>query len=169
MGMTIRFLRNKVVEVEPLSDGSLAVSWRLTDDLLKAEVVLRVQPPDLEILEAEARLERLPFEDWPSAPELIKQVEGVRVGPGLRKIVAGLLGGPQGCSLLAHAVLEASNAVILHFTRPGLEAAEAIEDEALIDATREMLKHNPRLIRSCVAFQDDSPIMRGLDLEGATK
>ena len=25
-------------------------------------------------------------------------------------------------------------------------------------------KHNPRLIRSCVAFQDDSPIMQGLDL-----
>ena len=103
--MTIRFLRNKVVEVEPLSDGSLAVAWRLTDDLLRAEVDLRVQPPDLEILEAEARLERLPLKEWASAPELIKKVEGVRVGPGLRKIVAGLLGGPQGCSLLVHAVL----------------------------------------------------------------
>jgi hypothetical protein len=54
--------------------------------------------------------------------------------------------------------------VILHFTRPGLQAAEAIEDDALIAATREMLKHNPRLVRSCVAFQDDSPIMQGLDL-----
>ena len=49
--MTIRFLRNKVVEVEPKKDGSLAVSWRLTDDLLKAEISLRVQPPDLEIVE----------------------------------------------------------------------------------------------------------------------
>ena len=66
--------------------------------------------------------------------------------------------------LLVHAVLEASNAVILHFTRPGLQAAEAVEDEALIAATREMLKYNPRLVRSCVAFQDDSPIMQGLDL-----
>ena len=114
--------------------------------------------------EAEARLERLPLEDWASAPELIKKVEGVRVGPGLRKIVAGLLGGPRGCPLLVHAVLEASNAVILHFTRPGLQAAEAIEADALIAATREMLKQNPRLLRSCVAFQDDSPIVQGLDL-----
>ena len=167
--MTIRFLRNKVVEVEPLSDGDLAVSWRLTDDLLLAEVDVRVRPPDLEIVGAEARLERLPLKAWSSAPELVKKVEGVRVGPGLRKIVAGLLGGPNGCPLLAHAVLEASNAVILHFTRPGLEAAEAIEEEALIGATREMLKHNPRLIRSCVAFQDDSPIMQGLDLDGAAR
>ena len=65
--MTIRFLRNKVVEVEPLSDGSLAVSWRLTDDLLKAEINLKVQPPDLEIVEAEATLERLVPEAWRGA------------------------------------------------------------------------------------------------------
>ena len=44
--MTIRFLRNKVVEVEPQPDGSIAVSWRLTDDLLKAEVDIKVKPPD---------------------------------------------------------------------------------------------------------------------------
>lgn len=162
--MTIRFLRNKVVEVEPLPDGDLGVSWRLTDDLLKAEIELRVRPPDLEIVEAKAKLERLPLKAWSSAPELIKKVEGVRVGPGLRKIVAGLLGGPEGCPVLVHAVLEASNAVILHFTRPGIQAGERLEGEILIAATREMLKFNPRLIRSCIAFQDDSPIMQGIDL-----
>jgi hypothetical protein len=162
--MTLRFLRSKVVEVEPLSDGSLAVSWRLTDELLKVEVNLRVQPPDLEIVEAEAKLERFPLKHWSSAPELVKKVEGVRVGPGLRKIVAGLLGGPEGCWLLVHAVLEASNAVILHFTRPGIQAGDKLEDEVMMVATRAMLKSNPRLIRSCIAFQDDSPIMQGLDL-----
>ncbi|MGD9194308.1 MAG: hypothetical protein PVH58_20470, partial [Desulfobacterales bacterium] len=62
--MTIRFLRNKVVEVEPQSDGSLVVSWRLTDDLLKASVTLTVQPPDLEIIEAEAKMERLVPRAW---------------------------------------------------------------------------------------------------------
>ncbi len=76
--MTIRFLRNKVVEVEPQADGELAVSWRLTDDLLNAEVNLKVQPPDLEIVEAEAKLSRLVSRAWSSAPELIKKIEGVR-------------------------------------------------------------------------------------------
>jgi hypothetical protein len=161
--MTIRFLRNKVVEVEPQADGSLAVSWRLTDDLLKAEVNLKVQPPDLEILEAEAKLERCVPKAWQSAPELIKKVEGVRIGAGLRKIVEGLLGGEKGCSVLAHAVLESSNAVILNFTRPGVQMLEGLKDDEKLSLTREMLKSNPRLIRSCVAFQDDSPIMQGLD------
>ena len=162
--MTVRFLRNKVVEVEPLSDGCLAVSWRLTDDLLKAEINLKVQPPDLEIVEAAAILERLVPDAWRSAPEWIKKAEGVRIGSGLRKIVQGLLGGQNGCALLAHAVLECANAVILNFTRPGVQMLEGLPDDEKTSMTREMLKNNPRLIRSCVAFQDDSPIMQGLDL-----
>jgi hypothetical protein len=160
--MTIRFLRNKVVEVNPLSDGSLAVSWRLTDDLLKAEVNLRVQPPDLEIVQAEAVLDRLVPRAWSTAPEIIKKIEGVRVGAGLRKIVQGLLNGPNGCSVLAHAVLESANAVILHFTRPVVQVGESLEGEEKLANLREMIKNNPRLVKSCVAFQDDSPIMQSL-------
>ena len=162
--MTIRFLRNKVVEVSPLSDGSLAVSWRLTDDLLKAEVNLTVQPPDLEIVKAEARLDRLVPRRWSTASDLIKKIEGVRVGAGLRKIVQGLLGGPNGCMVLVNAVLESANAVILHFTRPVIQVGENLEGDDKLANLREMIKNNPRLVRSCVAFQDDSPIMQ--DLEG---
>ena len=58
--MTLKFLRNKVVEVTPSSDGTLDVSFRLTDDLLKIEVQLNVLPPELEIVGAEARSERFP-------------------------------------------------------------------------------------------------------------
>jgi len=161
--MTIRFLRNKVVEVNPMPDGGIAVSWRLTDDLLKAEVNLKVQPPDLEIVEAEAGLDRLVPKAWSTAPELIKKIEGVRVGAGLRKIVQGLLGGPNGCSVLVHAVLESANAVILHFTRPVIQVGESLEGEEKLANLREMIQNNPRLVRSCVAFQDDSPIMQSID------
>jgi hypothetical protein len=101
---------------------------------------------------------------WASAPDLIKKAEGVRIGGGLRKIVKGLFGGEKGCVLLEQAVLECSNAVILNFTRPGVQMLEGLKDEEKVSLTREMLKTNPRLIRSCVAFQDDSPIMQGLDL-----
>jgi hypothetical protein len=161
--MTLRFLRNKVVEVDPQLDGNLAVSWRLTDDLLKINVNIKVQLPDLEIAEAEARMGRLVPRAWLSAPELIKKIEGVRIGAGLRKIAQGLLGGPKGCPMLVHAVLESSNAVILHFTRPVIQVGERLEGEKKLANLREMIKNNPRLVRSCVAFQDDSPIMQNLD------
>jgi len=163
--MTLKYLRNKVVEVEPRPDGNLTVSWRLTDDLLKAEVQLIVQPPELEIIKTEARLERYPPRSCREASERIKRVEGISIGSGLRKILAGLLGGADGCSILMDAVLECSNAVILHFTRPGIEAGENITDpDEKLAATREGIKSNPRLIRSCISFQDDSPIMKGLNL-----
>jgi hypothetical protein len=163
--MTLRFLRNKVVEVSPQADGRLAVSWRLTDDLLMAEVDICVQLPDLEIVEARAELKRLVPRAWSQAGELIQKIEGVRIGAGLRKIVQGLLGGAQGCPLLVHAVLESANAVILHFTRPVLQASEKLEGDDMLAGLKEMVKNNPRLVRSCVAFQDDSPIMQGLDSE----
>ena len=148
-GMTIRFLRNKVVEVEPLSDGSLAVSWRLTDDLFKAQVNLRVQPPDLEIVEAEAKLERFVPKEWLSAPELVKKAEGVRVGSGLRKIVSGLLGGPKGCSLLVHAVLEASNAVILRGGKEAVHSNAAIADVLIEGGCKKGLpEHAVQLVRT---------------------
>ena len=163
--MTLLFLRNKVVEVEPRTDGTLMVSWRLTDDLLKAEVELIIQIPELEIIQAEARLERYPPPFSQDVQELIKKVEGVSIGSGLRKILAGLLLEPGGSSLLLDGVLECCNAVILHFTRPGIEAGEAIADpEEKVAALRERIKTNPRLVRSCIAFQDESPLMQGLDL-----
>ncbi len=107
----------------------MAVYRRQTDYFLKAQIKLKFQPPDLEIVEAEAILERLVPDAWRSAPELIKKVEGVRIGSGLRKIVQGLLGGENGCALLSHAILECSNAVILNFTRPGVQMLEGLSDE----------------------------------------
>ena len=163
--MTIRFLRNKVAEVSPQADGNIAVSWRQTDDLLKAEVNITVQLPDLEIVEATAELNRLVPQAWSNAAELIKKVEGVRVGGGLRKIAQGLLGGPNGCPVLVHAVLESANAIILHFTRPLLQTSEILEGDEMLASLKEMVKNNPRLVRSCVAFQDDSPIMQGIGPE----
>lgn len=163
--MIQRFLRNKVVEVEPRPDGTLEVSWRLTDDLLKAEVRVVVQLPDMEILEADADLGRFLPQGGENASELIKKIEGINIGGGLRKIVAGLLGGPEGCPILVNAVLESANAVILHFTRPGLHLSEAITDpKEKKEGFQLMLQSNPRLVRSCIAFQDDSPLMEGLNL-----
>ncbi len=159
--MTIQFLRNKVVEVEPQADGTIRTSWRLTDDLLQADVNLQVQPPDLEIVQADAELGRLVPEAWRSASELIKKIEGVRIGSGLRKIVQGLLGGDSGCPVLVQAVLESSNAVILHFTRPVLQQGEGLEGNDEQAFLCNLIENNPRLVRSCVAFQDDSPIMKG--------
>jgi DUF2889 family protein len=163
--MTIKFFRNKLVEVEPLSPTELVVSWRLTDDLLKLDVTLKVQIPEMEILEADAEVGRMPPENCKDAAEKIKMIEGITIGGGLRKIVRGILGGEDGCSLLVDAVLESANAVILHFTRPGIQIMESLTDpQQRLEGFQAMLKSNPKLVRSCISFQDDSPLMKGLNL-----
>ena len=163
--MTIKFFRNKVVEVEPQSPTELLVSWRLTDDLVRLDVKLTIQIPEMEIMEAEASSGRFPGQNCIDVDEKIKMIEGVPIGAGLRKIVNGVLGGEEGCDLLIDAVLESANAIILHFTRPGIQIMESLtEPEQKIEALQAMLKANPKLVRSCISFQDESPIMQGLEL-----
>jgi len=165
--MTVAFMRTKVVEAEPVADDMVAVSWRLTDDLTAVEMEFMFQLPDLEITEAKARVKRSIYREGVDAAAAVSKVVGVRIGPGLRKIVRGLIGGATGNIDLTEGVLDCCNAVILHFTLPGIEAGEQhrdISDEERIELMREMVKANPRLPRSCIAFADDSPIMAGLNL-----
>ena len=160
--MILDFIRNKIVEVEPLSNGTLAVFWRLKDSLVDAEVELNIKPPDLEITEAKARLRYYAHKECLTSPGLIDKVKGVRVGPGLRKIVRGLLGGSEGCEVMTNAVLECCNAVILHYTRYTLQPADDFDADAKIESAKATLKANPRMAGSCVVFADDSPVMQGL-------
>jgi hypothetical protein len=162
--MTLAFQRNKIVEVEPLSEGALCVYWRLKDNLMDGEVRLEIRLPDLEIVEAQGRLARMAHPLCAGAPALLQKVVGVRVGPGLRKIVRGLMGGGAGCDELAEGVLDCCNAVILHFTVPQIQATETGSEAERRERFHAMVRFNPRLVRSCVAFADDSPLMQGLDL-----
>jgi hypothetical protein len=161
--MTVSFMRNKVVEVESLTDGTLSISWRIVDTLTEAEIQMKVRPPDLEITEARARWVRSPHPECTQAQELIGKITGVRVGPGMRKIVHGLLGGSAGCAELKEGVLECANAVILHFTVPQIQANARGTEEERRKRYQDMLRFNPRLVRSCIAFADDSPLMEGLN------
>jgi hypothetical protein len=160
-------MRNKVVEVKPRADGGLDVHWRLSDDLIDLEIEMTFEVPDLEIVAAGARVRRSVFAGGIDAGEAIHRVEGVRVGPGLRKIVRGLLGGDQGSIELTEGVLECCNAVILHFTLPGIQLGEQYRDAPEAERlalSKAMIEANPRLLRSCIAFADDSPIVQALNL-----
>ena len=159
--MILDFFRNKILEVEPLADGALMVRWRLKDSLMEAAVDLKIQPPDLTITEADATLERAIHSECLAAREWIRKVVGVRVGSGLRKIVGGTLGQPDGCRVLTAAVLESANAAILHFTRYTLQPGAALSDAEKIEGARAILKSNPRMAGSCVVYAPDSPVMNG--------
>jgi hypothetical protein len=159
--MILDFFRNKIVEVEPLPDGALMVYWTLKDSLMEASVQLKIQPPDLAITEAHASFKRAAHEQCRAVQEMIQKVVGVRIGSGLRKIVRGTLGQPDGCGVLTAAVLESANAVILHFTRYTLQPGDGVSDEEKIKGAKAILKSNPRMAGSCVVYAEGSPVMQG--------
>ncbi|MBW1819130.1 MAG: DUF2889 domain-containing protein [Deltaproteobacteria bacterium] len=159
--MILDFYRNKIVEVEPLPDGALAVYWRLKDSLMEAAVELKIMPPDLAITEANASLKRAVHEECRAVQDMIQKVVGVRIGAGLRKIVRGTLGEQDGCQVLTAAVLESANAVILHFTRLTLQPGDDVGDEEKIEGAKAILKTNPRMAGSCVVYAEGSPVMQG--------
>jgi len=163
--MTVSFLRTKTTTVRPLDGGALEVEWIVKDDLLDAQVRLMVRPPDLEIVEASATIQRHVHPGYAAAAERIKKVVGIRIGPGLRKIVTGLISAERGADELVEAVLEASGAVILHYTLPQIRAGEGMTPDELRRANRTLLEHNPRMLGSCVAWQPGSPLLKELEVE----
>jgi hypothetical protein len=158
--MILDFYRNKVVEVNPMPDGALAVRWQLKDSLMEASVDLKIVPPELTITEADATIRRPVHGACQDASEMIRKVVGVRIGAGLRKIVRGMLGERDGCQVLTAAVLESANAVILHFTRLTLQPGDDVSDEEKIEGAKAILKSNPRMAGSCVVYAPDSPVMQ---------
>jgi hypothetical protein len=163
--MTVSFLRNKTVTVQGAADGALRVVWRLVDDLSEIEVELTVKPPDLSITAAEARINNHTHPGYAEVADALEKVVGVRIGPGLRKIVTGLLPSAPGADELVEAVLESCNAVILHFTLPHIRAGEKMSDEERREANIKMLEMNPRMLGSCVAWQPGSPLLEALGIE----
>jgi hypothetical protein len=163
--MTLAYIRNKVVAVEPMEEGNLLITWRLVDSLTEAEIRMKVRLPDLEITEARSRLERSPHPECAAALDSVQKVVGVRVGPGLRKIVHGLMRGSAGCAELIEGILECANAAILHFTVPQVEANAKGSEEERRKRYQDMLRFNPRLARSCIAFADDSPLLEGMNVK----
>jgi hypothetical protein len=163
--VTVSFLRKKSVTVEPGEGGALRVVWRLDDDLTEAELRLVVQPPDLTITAIEASLPRYAHPGYAEVAKSISRVKGVRISSGLRKIVTGLLPAAPGGDELVQGVLEACNAVILHFTLPHIRAGERMTPEQALAANRLLLQTNPRMLGSCVAWQPGSPLVKALEAE----
>jgi len=160
--MAVEFMRNKWVEVVRESQKTLRVQGHIRDTVTSLTMGLEVRLPDLEIVSADAKLERVPYAVCEDVDRLMRKARGVRIGPGLRKIGTGIMGGLSGCPVVVNLFMECCNAVILSFTLPQLERILKGSEEERVDGFRQMLKTNPRLQRSCVAFADDSPLMKGL-------
>ena len=92
MAHIISFSRSRCTTVEESSDGRMTCICRVTDNLLDARVQIQATLPDLEIMSIESRAEHCLIKGMAEARERLKSLLGVRIGPGLLKIIKGLMG-----------------------------------------------------------------------------
>ena len=157
------FFRNRCTTVERVDDQTTRSTCRVQDTLLEAWVEILVKAPDLEIVGVKGQIRRSGEGDRTDISPDLLQVLGARVGPGIKKIIRGLIANGPLVETLSTLLDECCNGVILSFTRDVLVLAP--QDRAgEKDFFSNMVRANPRLYNSCAALSADSPLMADLAL-----
>jgi len=127
-------------------------------------VEILVKAPDLEIVGVRGEVRRSGEGDRTDLDQDLQPVLGARVGPGIKKIIRGLIADGPWVETLAILLDECCHGVILSFTRDVLVLAP--QDRAGEKAFfSNMVRANPRMYNSCAALSADSPLMADLVLE----
>ncbi|MBU1905291.1 MAG: hypothetical protein KJ573_17105 [Proteobacteria bacterium] len=156
------FSRNNATTVEQLDDETMVSSCRLQDTLTDLFVEMRVKTPHLEITEIHGEIRRPSETKDPNIHQTLRKVIGTRVGPGIKKIVKGLMGETATEKKLVFMIGECCNGIILSFTKQVLLAAPT-EKRKEREFFAAMVENSPRLYNSCAALSPESPLMDGIE------
>jgi len=168
MANILKFTRNRCTSVERIDEETMRASCRLRDTLTEALVEITVRLPDLEIIDIKGEtIQTYREECAKTSPEALRKVIGIRIGPGMLKMIKGLIGGGTDCKQLVFMVEECCHGVILSFTKEVLITSprpKELEDAKAFYA--KMLKENIRLYNRCAAFAPGSSLVEGIEPPG---
>ena len=167
--MILDFQSHNLTMVEEIDSGLWRITLRADDNLFSATIILDVKAPVLDIRSATLSVDRDVVGLIPDLSGAENRLVGVRVGPGMTKIVREVVGGPSGSDRVAELTLEAMEMLVNSITVPELrKAAEqggvepasygddsvsSLNDRVIgLDMIRK-LAANPRLKDSCAAFK----------------
>jgi len=156
------FSRNRCTAVEQMDEQTMRSSCYLQDPLREASVEILVKLPDLEITSAGGKMMRSVGEEKIDMVESLQKVVGIRIGPGLRKILQGVMGRSATHKQLIFMVEECCSGVILAFTKEVMLSAP--QDKWMEkDYFENRVRSNPRLYNSCAALAPGSPLVEGIE------
>lgn len=151
--------RNKHVARENVGEH-LRIHARVHESFFSGSVTIMMRVSDLEIVSLQAEMPRPINEECVAALPLLQQAVGMRIVEGLTKRMDGLIGHSRGCTHMTNLVLEACHTAAVGFRQ--IRMAQALAAGlSPDDFYREWIKTRPKELRnSCVAFADDSPLLR---------
>lgn len=162
MAEILCFSRNRATSVEQIDARSVRAGCRLQDSLMDAYVEITATLPDLEITRVAGEISRSPSETRLDAAKTLERFTGTRIGPGIRKIIRGLIGHSPEEKQLAYMLEECCEGIILIYTKAVL--VNAPKDRASErEYFKKMVRDNPRLYGSCAALSPGSPLVEGIE------
>ena len=162
MAGVLTFSRNRSTSVFQVDEQTLKVSCHLNDTLNEAHVEIIVRLPDLEIISIKGKADRTYRKECRGSAQALQKIVGVRVGPGVLKIVKGLIGESTECRQLAFMVEECCHGVILSLTKGEIGMAPDDPEKAK-DFYKGLVRENIRLYNRCAAFAPGSSIVDGIE------
>jgi len=163
MARLISFSRSRCTTVEESSDGIMTCTCRITDNLLDARVQIQAALPDLEIMVVNSRIDHCLMGGMGAAEDKLQNILGVRIGPGMLKIIKGLMGDEPACVELGFMAEECCHGAILSLTKKELKKAP-LRPEDSRDHFSKMVQKNVRLHNRCAAFADGSTLLDSVDV-----
>ncbi|MDA8335685.1 MAG: hypothetical protein M0Z41_12000 [Peptococcaceae bacterium] len=161
MAEILCFSRNRFTGVEQVDEATIRSTCRVQDTVIEAWVEILVRLPNLEITGARGEIRRSRDGGGSDLAAGLSRLTGSRVGPGIKKIVRGLLEDLPHLEQVVALVDECATGVIMSFTRDVLaQAPRGAAGEKEFFAA--MVRANPRLYDSCAALAPDSPLMDGV-------
>ena len=161
----LSFSRNRCTSVEQVDDNTVKSTCRLQDTLMEAVVEITVKLPDLEIIGIKGEVYRSTQKECLEPLDYLQKVIGVRIGPGMLKIIKGLVGEATECKQLSFMVEECCHGIILAFTEDTLiSSPRPNELEKTKEFYRKMVKENIRMFNRCAAFSPGSSLVEGVEL-----
>ena len=160
--MILSYARNKHISTIDFEDNSILSRSTVEDTFFAAAVEMVIKIPDMEITSVKGMIERAFGEECQKVMPSLQKVKGLRIGPGIIKAIEEAVGGSEGCPRMADLVWECCNGVILRFTADSVGEIVGKKGQEQIEAHKELARRNPRLISSCIAFAEGSPLIEGL-------
>ena len=168
MANILEFSRNRFTGVEQIDQKTIRSFCRLQDTLTDAFVEIVVSLPDLEITDIKGDVYRTYRKECVNPYcEALRKAVGIRIGPGLLKMIKGLIGEGTDCKQLVFMVEECCHGVILSFTKDVLlNSPRPKELKKAKVFYAEMVKENIRLYNRCAAFAPGSALVEGVEPPG---
>ena len=164
MAEILSFSRTRCTTVEEVDEHTLRSCCRLQDTLTEAFVEILVGLPDLNIISIRGEVTRTYLKECRGPTDYLQKVVGVRVGPGVLKIIKGLIGDEEHCRQLAFMVEECCHGIILSFTKNVLVTSPRPKERGkALEFYANMVRENPRLYNRCAAFAPGSAVVEGVD------